>query len=95
MPTMTTKKKPTTKKPERAEETPTTLDGGQALLPGVEAEAVTPVPSPRAWTWPGKARCPRCNSTETLRVSDDGPTQYRRCKRAICRHPFKVQGVAV
>lgn len=67
---------------------------GQLLLPGVKPEPPAP-PSARVWTWPGKARCPRCHSVETSRVSDDGPTQYRRCARAICRHSFKVQGSAL
>jgi hypothetical protein len=90
MAVMTKQKKPTKKAPE-----PEVTADGQALLPGVKAEEAQAIPSPRSWTWPGKARCPRCGSAETLRVSDDGPTQYRKCKRAICRHPFKVQGAPV
>jgi hypothetical protein len=92
MAVMTKQKKAATRKPTPE---PEVTPEGQALLPGVKAEEAQAIPSPRSWTWPGKARCPRCGSTETLRVSDDGPTQYRKCKRGVCRHPFKVQGVAV
>jgi hypothetical protein len=42
--------------------------------------------------FPTKARCPRCGSPDTKRVSASGKTQYRRCERAICRHAFKVSG---
>lgn len=68
---------------------------GQLLIPGVKPEELPPPPTARVWTWPGKSRCPRCSSIETVRVSDDGPTQYRRCTRPICRHSFKVQGNAI
>lgn len=71
-------------------------DEGQLHLPGVKPEpAPPPAATPRGWTWPARSRCPRCGSTETKRVSDDGPTQYRRCERAICRHSYKVQGTVL
>lgn len=72
---------------------PVADDEGQFHLPGVEPPPPPAVnPSPRGWTWPARSRCPRCGSTETRRVSDDGPTQYRKCERTICRYSYKVQG---
>jgi phage FluMu protein Com len=60
-----------------------------------------PAQPPRAvvvtveYTWPRKSRCPRCGVTDTERVSDDGPTQYRKCVRPVCRFRFKVHGTVL
>ena len=51
--------------------------------------------APRPVAFPTVVRCPRCSSDDTERYSSRGRVQYRRCRRPICRHTFKVFGQLV
>lgn len=44
------------------------------------------------YAWPSRSRCPRCGSLDTERYSQDGATQYRRCRVPVCRETYKEQG---
>lgn len=35
-------------------------------------------------------KCPRCDTRDNIAVSTQGRTQYRKCRRAVCRYSFKV-----
>ncbi len=47
------------------------------------------------YAFPTKVRCPRCKTTDNVRVSSEGPVQYRKCRRAHCRWSFKINGERV
>lgn len=40
---------------------------------------------------PEAIKCPRCGATDTVAYSVHGNIQYRRCRRAVCRHNFSVR----
>jgi len=44
------------------------------------------------YAFPTKGRCPRCGVTDTIATSTQGDTQYRQCRRAVCRKTFAVKG---
>lgn len=74
----------------------------KAEVPAPVAQPASPAAQPPRvvavaieYTWPRKSRCPRCGVTDTERVSDDGPTQYRKCVRPVCRFRFKVHGTVL
>lgn len=49
-------------------------------------------PPPPVFAFPSKSRCPRCQSLNTVRTTDRGRVQYRRCRVPICRRTYKVIG---
>lgn len=44
------------------------------------------------YSFPTQIRCPRCQAADTRARSTQGDIQYRVCRRAVCRHKFKVVG---
>jgi len=58
-------------------------DGGQVSAPAEGA---------RKYSFPSPVKCPRCGATDTEAYSTKGRIQYRRCRRAVCRRNFTVQG---
>ena len=70
---------------------------GESLNGGKEEST-----EPPRYAFPSVARCPRCNSADTIVYSTQGNIQYRRCRSQscavtsggeVCR--FKVVGVEV
>ena len=47
------------------------------------------------WAFPTKSACPRCKVLDTEATSTQGDRQYRRCRRAVCRHKYSVKGTPV
>lgn len=47
------------------------------------------------YAFPSVSRCPRCGVTDTAATSTQGDTQYRQCRRAVCRKSYSVQGTVV
>ena len=54
--------------------------------------AIKPEKTGKQYAFPRGIRCPRCKANDTLQTSTQENIQYRRCQRAVCRHPFKVIG---
>lgn len=46
----------------------------------------------RNYVFPTPSKCPRCRGVDTVAYRTDGKIQYRRCRRAICRHRYQVRG---
>lgn len=58
-------------------------------------EPKTAAKKAKMWSFPTVSRCPRCGALDTQAYSTKGPTQYRRCRRAICRNGYAVRGKKV
>lgn len=65
--------------------------------PRGEAEAPPPVAEvrPPTFSFPSRARCPRCGSTDTHSDGVREDVQYRKCQKGVCRHSFKVYGTSI
>ena len=49
----------------------------------------------KAFAFPTKVKCPRCGALDTVAYSTKGRTQYRKCRRSVCRKTFSIQGEEV
>ena len=49
----------------------------------------------RRYVFPTPSKCPRCQTVDTEAYSTQGNIQYRRCRRAICRHRYHVIGTPI
>jgi phage FluMu protein Com len=65
--------------------------GDQLLIPGVEPEP-EPAHESQRYAFPTAVRCPRCKTLDNERYSQHEDTQYRRCRRSVCRKTFAVIG---
>ena len=49
----------------------------------------------KRWSFPTPSKCPRCQTIDTEAYSTRDKVQYRRCRRAICRHYYHVIGTPI
>ena len=71
--------------PETEEKTPTETE--------TQDETDDKTPPPVKIKWPdGHTICPRCRVNDTEAYSTKGIIQYRKCRRAICRKTYSVEG---
>ena len=49
----------------------------------------------KCYVFPTPSKCPRCKTIDTEAYSTNGNIQYRRCRRAVCRHRYSIFGTPV
>jgi len=83
-----------TRKPRKAgmAERPETMEAPRPVAPLPGARRVD---TEVEYAFPTKARCPKCNGTDTRATSTRGRYQYRQCGSPWCRKNFRVKGSAI